>query len=101
MSATGFGQWNEERKARENGDDPNANTAWSFGSEQLLPLFNTEAISWDSMKTSMESQMPKKVLGMGYQQRFKVRSPSVTAHGVHLPMKKSRFLLIASHPVYM
>ncbi|EEC51002.1 predicted protein, partial [Phaeodactylum tricornutum CCAP 1055/1] len=70
--STGFGNWNEERKAKENGEAPSNGSSWSLGSDQLLPLFNTESISWDSMKSSMESQMPKKIMGMGYQQRFKV-----------------------------
>lgn len=67
-----FGRWYEEKKNEENGDS----TSNSWFDEQLLPLFNTDnlqPISWSSMKTSMESQMPKKILGMGYQQRFKVR----------------------------
>lgn len=69
-----FGKWYEDSKR---GEDGGAST-WSFpSSEDVLPLFslNTEsmqAISWDSMKSSMESQMPQKVMGMGYQQRFKV-----------------------------
>jgi hypothetical protein len=33
---------------------------------------NLQNFSLDSMKQTMEAQMPKKILGMGYQQRFKV-----------------------------
>lgn len=43
--------------------------------EEGLPLFSTEGmpnISFDSMKQTMEASMPKKILGMGYQQRFQV-----------------------------
>jgi len=72
-SSTSFGSWYEEQKAAENGD---SNSSWfSIDTEQTLPLFNTENLqgfSFDSMKQSMEAQMPKKILGMGYQQRFQV-----------------------------
>ena len=67
-----FGQWYEDQKAGEDGDG--GNSSW-FDSEQVLPLFNTEGmqtLSFEGMKQSMEAQMPKKILGMGYQQRFKV-----------------------------
>jgi hypothetical protein len=69
-----FGKWYEEQKAEESGD-ASSSSSW-FETEQMLPLFNTEGIqnfSFDSMKQSMEAQLPKKILGMGYQQRFKVR----------------------------
>jgi hypothetical protein len=69
--STGFGQWYEEKKAEESGDSQRGNS-W-FSSEEGLPLFNTEAISWSGMQESMASQMPKKIMGMGYQERFKVR----------------------------
>ena len=70
---SGFGKWYEEKKNEENGDT-SASSSW-FGTDQL-PLFNTDNLqpmSWSSMKSSMESQMPKKIMGMSYQQRFKVR----------------------------
>jgi hypothetical protein len=73
-----FGRWYEEKKNEENGDNAGGNS-W-FDSDQFLPLFNTEnlqPISWSSMKASMENQMPKKILGMGYQQRFQVRGASI------------------------
>jgi hypothetical protein len=69
-----FGRWYEEKKNEENGDTA-ARGSW-FDTEQLLPMFSSEnlqPISWSSMKASMENQMPNKILGMGYQQRFKVR----------------------------
>ena len=69
-----FGSWYDEQKAAENGDA--SNSSWfSVDTEEVLPLFNAEnmpGFSFDSMKQSMEAQMPKKILGMGYQQRFKV-----------------------------
>ena len=71
---SGFGAWYEEKKNEENGDTDGSTSSW-FGTDQLLPMFNTEnlqPISWSAMKTSMENQMPKQIMGMGYQQRFKV-----------------------------
>lgn len=73
---SGFGKWYEEKKNEENGD---SDAGW-FGNagDQLLPLFNPEnlqnlqAPSFAGMKQAMENQMPKKILGMGYQQRFQV-----------------------------
>ena len=72
-----FGAWYEEKKNEENGD-AGSGSSW-LGADQLLPMFNTDSImqmaqpiSWEAMKSSMENQMPKKILGMGYQQRFKV-----------------------------
>lgn len=72
--SSSFGSWYDEQKAAENGDA--GNSSWlSIDTEEVLPLFNAEnmqGFSFDSMKQSMEAQMPKKILGMGYQQRFKV-----------------------------
>jgi hypothetical protein len=71
-----FGKWYEEQQAGEAGDGSSAGSSWGLGSsDQMLPLFTTEGmqnLSFDSMKQSMEASMPKKILGMGYQQRFKV-----------------------------
>lgn len=80
---TSFGKWYEEKKAEENSDASASNAGGSsswFGNDQttMLPLFNSDAMqsmSWSNMKASMEAQMPKKILGMGYQQRFKVGTP--------------------------
>jgi hypothetical protein len=81
--STGFGQWYEDKKAAENGGgdcSSSSSSSFDFGADQILPLFQTESImsmgtsSWNSMKESMEATMPKKVMGMGYQQRFKVRN---------------------------
>jgi len=74
-SSSSFGSWYDEQKAEKDGDG-SSNASWfSIDTEEVLPLFNSEnlqAFSIDSMKQTMESQMPKKILGMGYQQRFKV-----------------------------
>jgi len=61
-----FGKWYEDQQ-----QPPAESSSWS---DQSLPLFNTEnfSVSFDSMRQSMEASMPKKILGMGYQQRFKV-----------------------------
>ena len=72
-STSSFGSWYDEQKAAESGE---STSSWSsIDIEQALPLFNSENLpgfSIDSMRQSMEAQMPKKILGMGYQQRFKV-----------------------------
>lgn len=76
--SSSFGSWYDEQKAAENGD-ASSNSSWfSIDTEQALPLFNAENIqnlhgfSFEGMKQSMEAQMPKKIMGMNYQQRFKV-----------------------------
>ena len=83
MSTSSFGSWYDEQRAAENGDAGGPSSSSSFSSwlsidsEQVLPLFNSENLqgfSIESMKQSMEGSMPKKILGMGYQQRFKVSS---------------------------
>jgi hypothetical protein len=83
MSTSSFGSWYDEQRAAENGDaggpssSSSASSWFSIDSEQVLPLFNSENLqgfSIDSMKQTMEGSMPKKILGMGYQQRFKVSS---------------------------
>jgi len=75
-SSSSFGSWYDEQRAAENGDaDPSSSSWFSIDSDQVLPLFNSENLpgfSFESMKQSMEAQMPKKIMGMGYQQRFKV-----------------------------
>jgi hypothetical protein len=72
-----FGKWYEEKKARENGGgDGGGGASSSWFDTESLPLFSTEtmqSMSWSNMKASMEAQMPRQIMGMGYQQRFKVR----------------------------
>lgn len=75
MSA--FGQWYEEQKTQESA--PAASSSWFGGTgengEQVLPLFgDTSQYSFGNFRTSMEAQMPQKILGMNYQQRFRVRT---------------------------
>jgi hypothetical protein len=73
MSSSGFGQWYENQQAAENGN-ASASSSWLGSSADMLPLFNTDSmpsVSFSSMKASMEAQMPKQIMGMGYQQRFK------------------------------
>jgi hypothetical protein len=75
MASSSFGKWYEEKKNEEAGDSAAASSGWFTDSQSLLPMFSTESMpsmSWSSMKESMEAQMPKKIMGMGYQQRFKV-----------------------------
>jgi hypothetical protein len=74
IMASGFGKWYEEKQAEQNGET--SSSSW-FDTESL-PLFSTEGMpgmSLESMRESMEAQMPRKILGMGYQQRFQVGDP--------------------------
>jgi len=67
-----FGKWYEEKKAEESNDIESGRESW-LGED--VPLFNSETMqnfSWDNLKSSMEAQFPKKIMGMGYQQRFQV-----------------------------
>ena len=89
-----FGQWYENQRAAEDGGS--SNSSW-FSTEEVLPMFNTDSLqgytdglsnlSIDSMRQTMEAQMPKKILGMGYQQRFKV------SHFIYL-FRTSRFCIV-------
>lgn len=87
MSSTpGFGQWYDDRKIQESGTNAagassaaDTSASWfgvgALDTESLLPMFNSEtmqSLSWSNMKASMEAQMPKQIMGMGYQQRFQV-----------------------------
>lgn len=77
---SGFGKWYEEKQAEENGET----TSSSWFDTETLPMFNTEnlpGISLESMRESMEAQMPRKIMGMGYQQRFQVGLLDVEKHG--------------------
>jgi hypothetical protein len=66
--SSGFGAWYEEQKAQENG----ASEA-SAGGDQMLPLWgDTSQYSFSSFRSSMEAQLPQQILGMNYQQRFRV-----------------------------
>ena len=93
-----FSNWLEEQKDQSAGLPPRVN-ALSFGgmfgathddrdlennienggSSQMLS-FDTSGVNipsdlgWSNMKSTLEAQMPQKVLGMGYHQRFKVRN---------------------------
>ena len=76
--STSFGQWYEEQKAQESSPQATeVNSSWigttGENGEQILPLFgDTSQYSFSNFRSSMESQMPQKVLGMNYQQRFRV-----------------------------
>ena len=76
---SGFGKWYEDQQAEANGTSTSG-SSWLSSMEEGIPLnfesidlqANLQGLSFESMKQSMEAQMPKKILGMGYQQRFKV-----------------------------
>lgn len=72
-----FGKWYDEQKS----NSPSNSGDETDGSNMTLPLFNTSIsmsmsmptdISFSSIKSNLEAQMPQQVLGMSYQQRFKV-----------------------------
>ena len=74
-----FGKWYEEQKVSEGGGA--SSNSW-FGDltsgEQFLPLYEgMQPISFQSLRETMEAQMPKKIMGMNYQQRFQVRHPYI------------------------
>lgn len=83
-----FGKWyNEQKGGSQTSNSPanlfisNSNSPANSGDENdssmTLPLFNTPMsmptdISFASIKSNLEAQMPQRVLGMSYQQRFQV-----------------------------
>jgi hypothetical protein len=73
MASTSFGKWGAEQRG---GDiESGGGGSWltmPFDTDSLLNSETMQQLSWNNMKASMESQMPKQVMGMGYQQRFKV-----------------------------
>ena len=82
-----FGRWHEEQQAAAEGGGGASSSSWfgdlTMSSEQLLPLYEgMQPINLQSIRSSMEAQMPQKIMGMGYQQRFKVRGPLFFLHCV-------------------
>jgi len=71
--SSNFGQWYEDQQRAEDGGTESS-SSWFSSSAESLPLFlsSENMPSFASMRQSMEAQMPKKIMGMGYQQRFKV-----------------------------
>lgn len=74
-----FGQWYDQQRQ---GEGTEGGNSWfsglqdvSLSTDQLLPLYEgMQPVSFQNIRESMEAQMPKKILGMGYQQRFKVHT---------------------------
>lgn len=81
-----FGKWYEEKKNDDNEGTTSSSSSSSWfnieDSMQLLPTFDPNSIpsvdlqgfSYANMKASMEQQMPQKIFGLNYQQRFQVRA---------------------------
>ena len=82
---SGFGQWYEEQQNDGSGSSlSNNGLASSFSNffmesendGDTLPLFTNEdgtsSFSLSSMRSSLEAQLPSKVMGMNYQQRFRM-----------------------------
>lgn len=73
-----FGKWYEDQK----NDNGHGSSSTSLDEENgFLPLFNSAMnslpssasdLGWNSIKSNLEAQMPQTILGMNYQQRFKV-----------------------------
>lgn len=78
-----FGSWYDNVKNEEEEDS-------SSESGMTLPLFNTTLtppgvpadFGWNNLKSSLEAQMPQQILGMNYQQRFKVFCALLILSGV-------------------
>jgi len=73
-----FGKWYNDQKAATENSDQDLESGERI---MTLPLFNTSIsmsipstteINFSSIKSNLEAQMPQQVLGMNYQQRFKV-----------------------------
>ena len=74
---SGFGDWYKEQQQQEN-PGGNENILDSLTSQaEALPMFLTETTgalnaNMSHLTSSFEAQLPKKVMGMNYKQRFKV-----------------------------
>ena len=73
--SSGFGNWTYENPNNPSSNDNNTNGG-EGGLGMTLPLFQNNNIpsdlGWSNIKSTMEAQMPQKVLGMNYQERFRV-----------------------------
>uniref|UniRef100_A0A7S1YWI7 Vesicle transport protein n=1 Tax=Trieres chinensis TaxID=1514140 RepID=A0A7S1YWI7_TRICV len=96
----GFGQWYDEQKQGGQGGSSQggsamgsffggstASTSAEGGNSDTLPLFSSgigvpENMSWGNFKASLEAQMPQKIMGMNYQQRFQVFCALLVVSGV-------------------
>jgi len=67
-----FGKWYDDQKAAENNEAGNYRNSW-LPSSEVLPLFDSsEMPTFSGIKAAMEAQMPQNIMGMNYQQRFKM-----------------------------
>lgn len=83
---SGFGQWYEEQQGNSGGSNTSSFSissllAFDENDTSSLPLFGSGTggengegggFGFSSMKASLESQLPAKVMGMNYQQRFRM-----------------------------
>ena len=76
--SSGFGNWNYDQKGGNGGGGDlesgggGGETASFLGASGMPAM--PEGMSWSNFKSSLEAQMPQKVMGMNYQERFKVRN---------------------------
>lgn len=71
--SSGFGSWYQDQQRAQ--QETSNNEGESTSSDSMLPLWasvDTSQYSFASMRSSMESSMPQRIMGMNYQQRFKV-----------------------------
>ena len=76
--SSGFGNWNYDQKGGNGGGNDlesggGGGETTSFLGASGIPAM-PEGMSWSNFKSSLEAQMPQKVMGMNYQERFKVRN---------------------------
>ena len=90
--SSGFGNWNYDQKDGSGGGGDlesgggGGETASFLGASGIaMP----EGMSWSNFKSSLEAQMPQRVMGMNYQERFKVRNsiPLVWCLGCNLGVR--------------
>mmetsp|Transcript_33241 Transcript_33241/g.67062 ORF Transcript_33241/g.67062 Transcript_33241/m.67062 type:complete len:99 (+) Transcript_33241:79-375(+) len=78
MSSGGFGSWNYDQKQQDGGDLESGGGGGDNGGSETSSFLGAsgvaipEGMSWSNFKSSLESQMPQRVMGMNYQERFKV-----------------------------
>lgn len=67
-----FGKWYEDQKNGTTSSDEEQSVLPLFTSTMMNSLPSSPDLNWNSIKSNLEAQMPQTILGMNYQQRFKV-----------------------------
>lgn len=96
---SGFGDWGRAQGEGGGGSNWFGVEMPDMNTDQLLPLYEgMPNMSIQNIRETMESQMPRKILGMNYQQRFKVFTGLILlsvlffalAFGVGMPLIATR-----------